>query len=156
MASLTVPAGGSVTKATPGQLSVVGHEVQTVGASANVFTADYVVTGNDQSINFLVLTGAIAGTVTVTLYNGATHASLVETKALVKGGAETLAPADSLVLTMTVVADRRTVIGINPAALDGVAPVGSIVSLNLVTSAGFTAASTVAVVCLSGAKRHQK
>jgi hypothetical protein len=109
-----------------------------------------------------VLTPATAGTVTVTLYHGTTHAAQLDTRAIYQGGSDgTNAPAASVVLDMTVAADRRAVIMVNPGAqdADGVGAakwlgLNNKLSLNLSTSAGYTADTTVAIVCLAGKLRN--
>jgi hypothetical protein len=155
-ATLNVLAGGAASAAISGQLSIVGYvTVIDVDVDGQFFTPDYIFSGNHQSCTFFVLCNSPTGLLTVSLYTGTTHASLVETAALIKGGSSTHEPESSVVLNMAAAPDRIAVIGVNPGAVDGTTAVGKVLSLKVVTGVELQAGSTITVVAFGGSKRHQ-
>lgn len=161
--ALQYAVGSKLTDAFHSDMRVIGYEtILDVDASETPYTADYTITAQDQSVAFLILTDAVAGTMTVTLYHGTTHATLVDTAALVRlGGSSLYVPAASVVLSPATAIDRVAMIGVNPGAreMSGstiVAYLGtnSKVSLKLTTNGSYSDGSTVQIVCLGCNKRH--
>jgi hypothetical protein len=142
---------------------VVGYEViADVDSTETPFSADYTIGANDQALAFLVLTPATAGTLTVKLYHGTTHASQIDTAALIHAGHAGLkVPAASVVLDMAVPEHRKALLIVNPGGRQTssgvtVAWAGTTnkFSLGFTASGSYSDNTDVVVVCLGAAKRH--
>ena len=145
-------------------IRVVGYQViSDVDASETPYTSDYTITDQDTSLAFLVLSAATAGAMTVTLYHGTTHASLVDTAALCQIGHNGIdVPAASVVLDLTTAEDKIALIAVNPSGremsgdtITAWAGTTNKFSLKLSANASYTDNTTVVVVALAGGKRHQ-
>jgi len=157
--ALQYAVGSKLSDAFPSDMRVNGWEIiADVDSTETPYTADYTIGPNDQSMAFLVLSGATNGTMTVELYHGTTHAAAVPINALVQAGHDGLkAPAASVVLDLTTAEDRKALILVNPGARESNTVwlgANNKVSLKLSADANYTDNTSVVVVALTGAKRH--